>query len=381
MSVTVRRYKRGGWEVDIRTVLPDGTNLRERRKAPVGSKSGAKRWGEHRERALILEHREKTAEEPPKPRREVPTLEEFVPRFLDGYARANRQKPSTVSSKESILRVHLIPLLGTRKLDAISNEDVQNVKNHLQDRAATTVNTVLTTLSVMLKVAVEWDVIGSVPCTIKLLRVPPSEADFYDFHEYERLVEAAKAAGSNEHLVVLLGGDAGLRCGEMLALEWTDVDFSQRMLDVKRSDWRGHVNEPKGGRSRRVPMTARLAVALQSHRHLRGNRVLCEDDGRPLTKRVIQRLVERLSRRANLAKTGVHILRHTFCSHLAMRGAPAKAIQELAGHRDLSTTQRYMHLSPAAVEAAIRLLEQPAPVSRFGDILETGSGAKVNAKD
>jgi len=64
-----------------------------------------------------------------------------------------------------------------------------------------------------------------------------------------------------------------------------------------------------------------------------------------------------------------------------MRGAPAKAIQELAGHRDLSTTQRYMHLSPAAVEGAIRLLEQPAPVSRFGDILETGSAVKVNAKD
>ena len=63
-----------------------------------------------------------------------------------------------------------------------------------------------------------------------------------------------------------------------------------------------------------------------------------------------------------------------------MRGAPAKAILELAGHRDLSTTQRYMHLSPAAVEGAIRLLEQPAPIPRFGDILETGSGAKVNAK-
>jgi integrase-like protein len=49
--------------------------------------------------------------------------------------------------------------------------------------------------------------------------------------------------------------------------------------------------------------------------------------------------------------------RHTFCSHLAMRGAPARAIQELAGHQDLGTTQRYMHLSPAALDAAIRLLE------------------------
>jgi len=141
------------------------------------------------------------------------------------------------------------------------------------------------------------------------------------------------------------------------------------------------VTVPKGGRSRRIPMTARLVAALHTHRHLRGARVLCEDDGRPLTKRVIQRLVERASRRANLAKRGVHILRHSFCSHLAMRGAPAKAIQELAGHRDLATTQRYMHLSPAAVEGAIRLLEQPAPVSQFGDILETVTGPKVKAKD
>ncbi len=84
--------------------------------------------------------------------------------------------------------------------------------------------------------------------------------------------------------------------------------------------------------------------------HLRGARVVCEADGQPLSQKVVQVTMRRVARRATV-KAGVHILRHTFCSHLAMRGAPARAIQELAGHQDLATTQRYMHLSPAALEA------------------------------
>jgi len=83
--------------------------------------------------------------------------------------------------------------------------------------------------------------------------------------------------------------------------------------------------------------------------------------------------VERAARRAQITQNGVHRLRHTFCSHLAMRGAPARAIQELAGHQDLITTQRYMHLSPAALDQAIRLLDAPGIPRNRGDILETGS--------
>jgi integrase len=367
MSVKTRRYRNGGWEVDISVSYADGSVVRERKKAPVSSRSGAKRWGEARERELLLLG-------PTQPRKDVPTLAEFWPRFVDGYARANRHKPSGIESKQSHFRTHLVGPLGDKRLDRIGDEDVQQLKAAI-DGGNKTVNNVLSTLNKALKTAVEWKVIRVMPCTIRLLKVAPPEMSFYDNDEYERLVAAARVIDPRIHIGVLLGGDAGLRSSETIALEQTDADYQRGYLNVQRAEWRGQVGLPKGGRPRRVPMTKRLSAALRAHRHLRGTRVLYRDDGKTATTNVLRGWLEQAKRRAELEVHGAaHRLRHTFCSHLAMRGAPARAIQELAGHKDLTTTQRYMHLSPAAIESAIRLPEQGTPPQTrraFGDILET----------
>jgi integrase len=351
MSVIVKpsHGKRGGWIVDINTRLATGQRYRERRRLTVHSRTAAQRWAEARERH-VLQHGL------PKPAKEVPTLKKFAPRFIDGHARANRQKPSGIASKERTLRVYLLPFAGHKRLDAITSEDIQKLKAWMVVKAPKTVNNVLTVLSVMLKKAVEWNVIDRMPCSIKLLPVMASARSFHDFDQYERLVETARSIDPVTELIVLLGGEAGLRCGEMIALEWRDVDLATRQLCVQRSDWNGLDVAPKGGRLRYVPLTRRLAATLADHRHLKSKRVLCQDDGQPFTRQIVQNRMILAARRANVRK-GVHILRHTFCSILSMRGAPARAIQELAGHSDLSTTQRYMHLSPAALDGAIRLLD------------------------
>jgi len=269
MSVTIRPYRRGGWEVDIRVVTPDGTReFRVRKRAPVSSRSAAARWAEGRERVLF-----ERLMKPPQdnaPPKEAPPLRESASRFLDGHARANRQKPSGVAAKETILRVHLIPALGHKKLDAIKSEDVQHLKSGLSTKAAKTVNNILTVLSVLLKKGVEWDVIERVPCTIRLLRVSKTSTRFYDFDEFDRLVAAALAMEPRAHVLVLMAGEAGLRLGEMVALEWSDIDFVKRQVCVQRSAWKGHIASPKGGRLRYIPRTTPLAGALRDHRHLRG---------------------------------------------------------------------------------------------------------------
>jgi integrase len=365
MSVTIRPYDGGGWEYDIRFLYPTGKRLRERKKAPVTFKSGAERWARAREQHLLTTG-------PPSAKREVPTLTEFAPRFVDGHARANRLKPAGIAHKNAMLRTHLVPALGHMPLDRITTDDVQRLKLRLHDKAPKTVNNVLTVLNTLLKKTVEWGVIETVPCTIRLLKTSSGSADFYEFDEYARLVEAARQVGHGAYIVVLLAGDASIRAGEMRALRWIDADVEKGILRIERNEWQGPISTTKGNRIRYVPMTLRLREELRGHRHLRGERVLYRADGRSMTESSLKELVARAARRANLRNNGPHILRHTFCSHLAMRGASPRAIQELAGHQDISTTQRYMHLSPASIRSAIDLLEQAPPTRGFGDILATG---------
>ena len=369
MSVRITPYRKGGWEVDIRMRLADGTRYRERIKAPTTSKSAAMRWGQDRELHLIRNGL-------PRPTKEVPTLKQFYPRYLEEYAVANRQKPSTVDHKTWMLKAHLLPTLGTLRLDQITDERIQRIKASLADRNAKTVNNVLCTLNVLLKTALTWGVIERMPCTIRQMKVTHMDMAFYDFADYERLVAAAAKIDWQVLALVLLGGDAGLRRGEIIALEWSDIDPKRKTLSIKRSEWKGKVTLPKGGRPRRVPMTTRLADLLAKHRHLKGARVFYRENQEPLTGKAVRIWIMQAEKRAQMPQTAkVHILRHSFCSHLAMRGATLLDIKELAGHTSVMTTQRYMHLSPQSADKAIRLLDE----GRAADIAREEKEARGDA--
>ena len=213
-------------------------------------------------------------------------------------------------------------------------------------------------------------VISCPPCRVRLVKVAVAECASYAFREFDDLVKAAGAIDGVTLALVLLGGEAGLRCGEMMALEWTDVNFTARKLCVQRSVWKGEVTTPKGGRLRYVDISERLVTALTAIRNLKSRRVVYTNAGQAVTQQMVRKRVMAAATRAGLAKKGVHLLRHTFCSHLAMLGVPAITIQRLAGHQNLLTTQRYMHLSPAASGQAIHALDQRVAVAR-GAIGET----------
>ncbi len=223
-----------------------------------------------------------------------------------------------------------------------------------------TANNILNVLSKMLDVALDFNEIAELPVRIKLHKIDPPVKTFFQFDCYARIIETAEEIDIRKLVMTLLGGDAGLRRGEIIALRWQDIDFASKQITISRSDWNGEKTLPKGGRKRHVPMTKRLIAALEELQrgHSNGDRVIHDGKGGRVVANSLHVWMATVLRRARRpVRRGLHVLRHTFCSHLAMKGAPARVIQELAGHVTLTTTLGYMHLAKGAGHAAIALLD------------------------
>ncbi len=362
-----------GKPVRDRTTVGDGTAI------PLRTERLAREWGERRERELFAKG-PPNKDEPEKPSK-VPTVVAFSKEWLRKL-KTDMTKPSSLEGIESILRIHLLPFIGTRRLDQVFDASITGLKEQWmkggheyvdqfgRTRKARptsnpkTWNNRLTVLHSMYVFAVKSKppALDRLPCTIELHAVDgEDEADFYDHETYERLVEGASKADAQVLAAVLLGGDGGLRRNEILALNLDDIDFRSGQLFVRRSVFwtkgKAIVTTPKGAKAKPVPCTPRLLKALRACRHLRGERLLYSDDNSPVTPKLLKLWVMQAESRAGLPKTGrIHVCRHTFASHMAMAGVPARTIQELARHSDLSSTMRYMHLSPSAVKEGIDML-------------------------
>jgi site-specific recombinase XerD len=107
-----------------------------------------------------------------------------------------------------------------------------------------------------------------------------------------------------------------------------------------------------------------------------GEYVFCNADGSPITKDITKWPLWRACRRAGLRKIGWHCLRHTFASHLVMRGVPLKAVQELMGYATIEMTMRYAHLSPDVKRGAVMLLDSSDRRSAQRPVTADGEGRR-----
>jgi integrase len=336
--------------VDIAYTHPDGRLERIRKVSPLQTRRGAEQY----ERALLQALVDGTYDKKEE-KNEIPTLAKFADEFIENYARANN-KPSELSGKKTAFRLHLVPAFGRLRLNEIGPREIEKFKGQKINEGykSHTINNWLTMLRRTLAVAAEWGHIDHVP-PIKWLKVPEPAFDFLDFAESERLVAGADGMWKTMIFVAL---KTGLRHGELLALRWEDVDLVTGRLRVCQSVARGIVGTPKNGRTREIPLSEDTLRALKAHRHLRGEFVFCTEEGKIIPRGATKWPLRRACRKAGLRHIGWHCLRHTFASHLVMRGAPMKAVQELLGHTTMEMTMRYSHLSPDVRRDVVLLLDQ-----------------------
>lgn len=358
MTVRVRWRERGDRprfiEYEIRIRLPNGSDYLERQKSPVAGKDNTERWARKREEFLVSHGLNDDGIE-------VPTLDSFYEDYKLRHVAANDLKPSQKESIDSIFRTHLSPRFGKIPLNKITTAGIQDMKGALIEsgRSKKTVNNILTVINTMINAAIEWKLVSlAEKPRIKLLKRQKETPAYFDFEAFETLVAGATVAGKMHLAMVLLGGNAGLRAGEMSALKWSDVDFKRNELTVRRNYWKGKVLETKGYSTRTIPMTSRLAKALLAIARRPEKTVLHTSRTEIISQTGKVLLMVAAQRAALLEPDGsLHKLRHTFASHLVMRGVPLKTIQELMGHATIGTTMIYAHLSQAHKATSMQVLE------------------------
>jgi integrase len=285
----------------------------------------------------------------------VPTLRDFAPRFREAIETRCAEKPRTVSFyKEKLTRLLEYEPLSSTKLDAI---DEALIERYVQERrkkvSPATVNRQLATLRRLLRLANEWKVISSVP----RIRLLPGERnrDFVLTHKQEKLYLSATPQPLADLALLIL--DTGLRVGEALSLEWTDV-----RLDPAKGAKFGYiqVREGKSRNARRaVSLTARASSMLRVRTQSSGSLwVFAGRSQQPLQGTYLDRLHQKVRESLEMPDVFVlHSLRHTMLTRLGEAGVDAFTIMRIAGHSTITVSQKYVHPSNEAMERAFERLE------------------------
>ncbi|HNO16166.1 MAG TPA: site-specific integrase [Actinomycetota bacterium] len=363
-KIEVRPYRQNSniWEADVK-MLVQGQEVRRRWKSPMTSRTATERWA--KEKALgYLAHvtgsgkteEEETAKEP------VPTFAEYAERWMRDYVIANQLKPTTRKTYEDILRAHLLPILGHLRLDAIDTAEVQRLKAERQHLGPVTVNKILARLSTMLRIAIEWHkperpLIEKLP-KIQRLKEPKVEKPHYTAEEQAKMLAAAEECEDpRAYVAFLLGDDAGLRHGEIIALRSWNVRFDDGptgAILVTHTACNGILTTPKSNQVRRIPMSPRLRAALLKYLPTLESEWVVPNIHGEMCKcyHVISRLLRELQDEIG-AKHGVHILRHTFATDALQHGATVREVQAMLGHALLATTEKYIHTAESQLDRAM----------------------------
>jgi integrase len=287
--------------------------------------------------------------------------------YLHYVAEDRGRKASTVGDYRSIIRVHLLPAFGETPVEDVTSAMVEEFQAGLAKRVhrgrqitPRTRNKVLIVLhGIFARAKKVWGLPLNPASEIE--RHPDrnsGDIDVFAPEEVHALLRAA--ADERDAAIYATAAFAGLRMGELRALQWRDVDFPRSVIRVRASYAEGELSVPKSGKVRSVPMVDEVGqrlARLSERRWFVGDDdlVFGEVDGRRLNDDRLRRRYDGALKAGGLRRLRFHDLRHTFGS-LAITRADIVEVQAWMGHADIQTTMRYLHYRDRG-QAAKRLAE------------------------
>ena len=292
----------------------------------------------------------------------IPKLQDYAATWM-AFIRA-RYRPSTAANYQGDLNLHILPLIGAKRLDEITRQDVKSiiVKAQQKGRSVATIKGIIGVLSGCLGHAIEDELITNNPAQKPGKLLPPERSrqvsDWLRPDEIVAMLEAAKARYPEQYELLNVLAYTGMRLGEALGLEWGDIDYRGKHIRVRRSRSRWGVHEPKTKRERVVDIDADLAALLRNLYARRAeqslasghgvtDRIFLNQQGEPISGSHVRERFGRILKRAGLRRVRLHDLRHSYASNLLQAGFPIQFVSRQLGHASIRmTVDVYGHLLP-----------------------------------
>lgn len=360
------RKKDNGWQYTVSLGLDPLTNKYKRK-----SKGGFKTKAECKEALAIMEASIAKGEYFEETKT---TLESYLKKWLENIKHNITESTYEFYKNQSMI---LIKDLGSVKLDKLKAMQIQSFLTSKVNEGIvnnTTVRHYYNVLNIALNQAVKWQLIQSNPCrAVEAPKPSKPKIEVLKPNEVVTLLEYTKTSDFKVmYIPLLLAATCGMRRGEVLGLQWQDIDLNNKILRVANSYTKvGKINklvEPKTVLS--VRTIALLPSTAEALREYKDNRkviklnkdepdfVCCWEDGSPLKPDYVSHTLRKLLKRCDLPLIRFHDLRHTHATLLLMQGVNVKVVSERLGHSKINMTlDTYSHVLPQMQEEAAMKLE------------------------